>query len=283
MEIQKVTEDRLDYICAVCLDPSIGKKERDLMQEGMNDRISWIKETMKKGLEILIAFEEPQEKVIQYKWAGKMLHSDLAIHGKVPMGLIEYIPIEFALEPVRGKNSLFINCIWILPPFWNSGVGKSLVEVFIQRANKYGGATVIAYEGDKWFGTTIKYMPSNFFEKFGFEEVDRDGSRVLLYLNLGANEQPKFIYPKIKPQINTSKTEVDVFFNNQCPWSIYMRNTIENKKWKYPGFSFNFHNTNKREIIEKFGLSRGIYINGKPILKRMASWDEIETEFVKFK
>ena len=283
MEIQTITEDKLDLICAVCLDPSVDKETRDLMESGMDDRISWIKKMMPKGLEVLVALEKPRQEKIHYKWVGKMLHSDLAVHGQVPMGLLEYIPIEHTLEPVKGNDSLFINCMWILPPFWLTGVGKALIESFIERAKQYGAASVIAYDGDKWFGTSIQYMPSSFFKKFGFKEVDRDGSRVLLFLDLGTSKQPKFILPRLKVSNKSKKLNFNIFFNNQCPWSKYMVNTVKKEVEKFPNLMFNIINTDDRELIENLGISRGVCLNGNPIFNRMASWKEIKVEFDKYR
>ena len=61
---------------------------------------------------------------------------------------------------------------------------------FLDDARKVGGASVLSYEGDKWFGY-FDYMPVSFFERFGFEEVSRDETRVLLHLDLGASVKPR--------------------------------------------------------------------------------------------
>ncbi|NVM38271.1 MAG: hypothetical protein HWN81_21940 [Candidatus Lokiarchaeota archaeon] len=281
MEIQTITEDNLDFICAICLDPSVDQETRDLMDIGIDDRLCWIKKMMPKGLEILVALEIPRQEEIHYKWVGKMLHSDLAVQGQVPMGLLEFIPIEHAIEPVEGKNCLLINCMWILPPFWFKGVGKSLILSFIEKAKKYGGASVITYDGDRWFGTSIKYMPSSFFKKFGFKEVDRDGSRVLLFLDLGSSIKPKFIFPKFKRTTDNEYLTLDIFSNSQCPWSQYMINTIKNGLEKFPTLNLNIIRTNERELIEEFGISRGICLNKMLIFNRMASWEEIKTKIEK--
>ncbi|MFX1418203.1 MAG: GNAT family N-acetyltransferase [Promethearchaeota archaeon] len=278
MEIEVVTKDKLDIICSVCLDPSVDKETRDLMENGMEERICWIKDMIPKGLKIIVASEKPRDEKIHYKWVGKMLHSDLAVHGRVYMGLLEYLPIEHVLEPVDGENSLFINCMWILPPFWLMGVGKALLESFIESAMQHGGASVLAYEGDRWFGTSIKYMPTSFFKKFGFKEVDRDGSRILLYLDLGSSSPPKLIFPKFKEFHKTEKLKLTIFSNSQCPWSKYMINTIRKEVEKYSNLNLNFHHTDDSELIKDLGISRGVYLNGNPIIKRMASWEEIKLE-----
>ena len=281
LKIQKITEDELDYVRAICLDPSIGPQSTEAMRSGMTDRICWIRRMMQRGLEILVALEKPKMERIHYKWAGNMLHADLAVHRQVPKGLLESVPIEFTLEPVKGKNSLFIDCIWVLPPFWHTGVAKHLMKSFIDRAEQFGGASVLAYEGDRWFGTSIEYMPSGFFEKFGFKEVARDESRVLLHLDLGAHEKPELIYPRSKSFEKNDKIIIDALFNSQCPWSKFMiDNAVKNMR-KYPRVTVNIVKTDDRRTIEEFGLSRGICINGKPVIKRMASWKEIGTEIEK--
>lgn len=117
MKIEKITEEKLDWVSAICLDPSIGPRTREVMQSGMIDRTRWIRKMMQNGLEILVALEEPKRKRIHYKWAGYILHADLVVHGQVPKGLLESVPIEFTCEPVIGENSLFIDCVWVLPPF----------------------------------------------------------------------------------------------------------------------------------------------------------------------
>jgi GNAT superfamily N-acetyltransferase len=252
------------------------------MKNGMINRINWIKKMNPFGLDLLIAIEKPKNEIIHYKWVGKIKHSDLAVYNDVPMGLLEYIPIKHALEPVDGENSLFINCMWILPPFWNKGVGSELMNAFIDEANKLGGGSVITYDGDKWFETSINYMPSNFFKKFGFKEVDRDGTRVLLFLDLGNNNKPKLISPEKKSYKLKDKISLEIFFNSQCPWSEFMVNSIKNEMKNYPYIDFSFINTNERHVIEKYGISRGIRVNGKPLITRMATWKEIKTEIDKF-
>ncbi|MFX1287893.1 MAG: GNAT family N-acetyltransferase [Promethearchaeota archaeon] len=283
MKIIKITETEMEFIPAICLDPSVGKESIAAMQDGMSNRINWVKDMIKYGLEIFVALEEPRNEEIHYKWVGNMLHSDLAINGQVPMGLLECIPIEFALEPIIGAKSLFINCMWILPPFWGMGVGKALIKFFLKRAKHIGGASVLAYDGDKWCGTSINYMPCSFFTKFGFEEIERDDSRVLLHLDFGASALPKLIYPKIGSLKEQNKAKIDAFYNYQCPWSQLMIDDLcKNLEEEY-NLDFNTIETNSRKVIEKFGISRGLILNGKPIIKRLALWNEMKKEIQKVK
>ncbi|NHJ21969.1 MAG: GNAT family N-acetyltransferase [Candidatus Lokiarchaeota archaeon] len=281
MIVKKISKAELDFIPTICLDPSVGKESIAEMQKGMSDRLVWIKKMMEIGLEIFVALEEPKNEEIHYKWAGKMLHSDLAVNGQVPMGLLECVPIECAIEPIKGENSLFINCIWILPPFWGKGVGKALIEYLITRAKDIGGVSTIAYEGDKWCGTSINYMPFEFFKKFGLKEIERDGSRVLLHLDLGAENPPKLIYPQYENLQNERDNCLVAFYNSQCPWSKLMIDDLNKNIEENPNLQFKAIKTDNREIIQKYGISRGLIIEGKPIIKRIALWNEMQKEIKK--
>jgi N-acetylglutamate synthase-like GNAT family acetyltransferase len=253
------------------------------MKDAMDKRIEWIKTMMKIGLEIFVALEPPRNEIIHYKWAGKINHADLAIKGKVPMGLLEYLPIEHALEPVVGKNSLFINCIWILPPFWKKGVGSALIDAFLKTAQKVGAASVISYEQTKWFETSIDYMPTKFFQKYGFIEADRDEGRILLFKDFKSTPAPRFIQTNLKTKPESKKNIMNIFCNDQCPWSAYMIQDIRDGLKHYKDVNMNRIFTNTRKSIEQWGISRGICLNNKILSKRMASWNQIKRKIDEFK
>jgi GNAT superfamily N-acetyltransferase len=273
MQIHEVSREEIDLVAAVCLDPSIPPKWREAMKPCMKIRKKWLEVMMGKGLRVLVALENPNV-VIDSLSVQNAKFKEMAVHGRFPKGLLEYVPIEFAPEPVKGEKSLFINCIWVVPPFWHSNVARALMERFIEKAKTCGSASVLAYEGDKWFGF-FPYMPASFFKRFGFKEVDRDETRVLLHLDLGANQKPILVRPKKKVE-QSDKMVIDVFFNSQCPWSGWMVDRIKRNARKYDAM-VNAINTDDRKVIEEYGISRGVRIDGIPIVKRMASWKEIES------
>jgi len=272
IQIRDLSPEELDYVARLCVDPGIPQKWRKEMTPAMDVRKEWLKTMMRKGLRISVALEKGED-VLRSLGARNKKIRELIVCGNVPKGLIEYAPIEFAPEPVKGERSLFMDCVWVLPPFWHGGVAKSLVEKFIEDAKTYGGASVLAYEGDKWFGF-FPYMPMSFFKKFGFTEVGRDESRVLLHLDLGADKPPKLIHPRIKRIAKGDKLVVDVFFNSQCPWSRWMVDKVKRNVRRHNAI-VNEINTDNRRVIEKYGMSRGVCINGEPVFKRMAPWKEI--------
>ena len=283
MEIKKVTNKELIYIPAICLDPSVGKDGKEAMSNAIDKRMEWIKEMMKKGLELFIALEEPRDEVLNYKWVGKINHRDLAINDKVPMGLLESIPIEYALEPIVGKDILFINCMWILPPFWGQGVGKALLTAFTKNAKNVGAASVIAYDKEHWFGTTIEYMPMNFFKKNNFIEVDREGGRVLMFLDFKNSNPPKFLSSNPNLEKKIQKLCINIFCNDQCPWSSFMVKEFQEGIKSCENIEINIIKTNKKKTIEKFGISRGVILDDNPVFKRMVTWDQVKQEIDKLK
>lgn len=137
---------------------------------------------------------------------------------------------------------------------------------------------MLAYESDKWFGTSLKYMPSSFFKKSGFKEVSRDGTRVLLHLDLGARKSSMLVFPKKRVIGEKGETVMDVFCNSQYPWCGRMVDKIRRSMRK----KLNMINTDRRDFIEQFGVARGIFINGEPVIKRMTSWKEIKSALNKF-
>ncbi len=244
--------DELQYVSYLCL-WGISRRQKEAMKGHMEKRLKWIEEMLSKGLDIIVALGPRKSK----------------------KGLIEYLPIEMAPEPVKGKNSLLINCIWVLPRFMKAGIGKGLMQHFLDDARKVGGASVLSYEDDKWFGY-FDYMPASFFKRFGFREVSRDETRVLLHLNLGANITPRLLTPKSRRIEKKGKPVVDIFCNSQCPWCGWMADETR-RNMKGSNTTLRLINTDSREAIEEFGLARGISINGSPVIKRMAAWTEIKS------
>ncbi len=252
LEFHKITADELPYVSYLCL-WGVSQKQKDAMKRHMATRLKWIEEMWSKGLAIVVALGPRKSK----------------------KGLIEYLPIEIAPEAVKGKNSLLINCIWVLPRFMKAGVGKGLMQHFLADARNVGGASVLSYEGAKWFGY-FDYMPASFFKRFGFKEISRDDTRVLLHLDLGAHAAPRLLTPRSQRIERKGTTVVDIFCNSQCPWCGWMADEVC-RKVKGSGITFKVINTDNREAIEEFGLARGISINGRPAIKRMAAWREIKS------
>ncbi len=230
-----------------------------VMTPYMEVRKRWLKDMAEKGLWVAVAFGAD---------GGKQ-------------GLVESVPIEWAAEPVSGEGSLFINCLWVLPCYWKPGVGTALMEHVITcarndgRARRAGGVTALAYEKDRWFGY-FSYMPAGFFRRFGFSEVDRDGSRVLLHLDFGGARRPSLMRPRTRPDVLGASTThvVEVLYSSQCPWSGWMIDGIRSHLGKLD-VDVRLVNTDDRAVIEEYGLTRGVCVDGRPLITRLASGREV--------
>ena len=60
-----------------------------------------------------------------------------------------------------------------------------------------------------------------------------------------------------------------------------MINNIKTGVKNYQLISVSIVNTDSRELIEAYRISRGVKINGRPVIWRMASWNEIKIEIDK--
>jgi GNAT superfamily N-acetyltransferase len=274
MEIKELKEDELDLAVLPCVDPNF----RRTLKQGMALRKEFLRKKMRKGLSILVALEESVGKEkIDYPGVGEVKTKDLSVKGKIIAGLIEYSPIENANFPVKGENLAFIDCIWVIPPFWQKGVAKNLMENFLERthAQNFSGTAVIAYEKESWW-EFFDYMPSWFFQKFGFRQVERDGNSILMLKNYKDVQPPKFISAKPKSTSMHRKTKVELFWSNQCPYSWWVKKLAEKEFSKSSDIELSFVNTDDRKTVEKSGITFGLKVNGKIIYNRMSSWDEIK-------
>lgn len=93
VRIVEFSGDNLDLVDGLCLHPDDPHKMLEVMTPYMEARKVWLQDMVIKGLHLAVALGADEQK----------------------LGLMECVPIEQAAEAVRGANSLFINCLWVLP------------------------------------------------------------------------------------------------------------------------------------------------------------------------
>lgn len=269
----------------LCLHPEDPPRMLRVMEPYMERRRAWLLRMADRGLRVAVAVGDDGEK----------------------RGLVEYVPIEWAAEPVRGHGSLFVNCLWVLPRYWKTGVGGALLEHVIALArhasprapsttaptglpvppSNTAGVTLLGYERDRWFGY-FPFMPAAFFKRWGFSEVDRDGTRVLLHLGVGGDWGGRRPYPDAQapsraPSLMRAPTRnvetgarhlVEVLFSSQCPWSGWMIDGVV-RTLRHPEVEVRLVNTDERGVVEEYGLTRGVCLDGRPLIKRLASGREV--------
>lgn len=92
--------------------------------------------------------------------------------------------------------------------------------------------------------------------------------------------------PKKRVTGERGKIALNVFCNRQCPWCGWMvdriKRNVMSARRKYSDVTINVINTDKRDVIEQFGVARGVFIDGEPVIKRMALWKEIKSALDRF-
>ena len=221
MEIKELKGDELDLAVLPCADPGF----RKTLNQGIALRKDFLRKMMKKGLSILVVSEDQKgREKLDYPGVGEVRTEDLSSKGKIIAGLIEYLPIEETNFPVSGKNLAFIHCIWVIPPFWRNGIARNLMQTFFEKTHdlNFSGAAVIAYEKESWWGF-FDYMPSWFFQKSGFTQVERDGNSILMLKDYKDAKPPKFILSERKSTSNPGKANAVLFWSAQCPYSWWVK------------------------------------------------------------
>jgi len=232
MEIRDLQEVDLKDV----IEPCICEESNKQFAAGAPAKLMWLKEIIKKGLMAKIAYEEEN-----------------------PIGFIDYIPIEHAPAAITGKNLIYLNCIYVIRPFWGKGYREALLKAAEKEASNLSkGMVVTAYDHKHWF------FPMAFFKKYGYKEVDRRGKRVLMMKEFEPVESPKFLDLKYKPKLVPNKVVVDAFWNGLCPHSTVVIARLRKVCAEFERtVILREVRTFKWEIFEKYRISFGIFINGE--------------------
>lgn len=176
---------------------------------------------------------------------------------------VEYIPIEKVWKPVKGKNYMFINCLWVAGKFKGQGVATKLLKECVDDAKKQemDGVAVITSNKVKPFLTDKKFYLHN-----GFEVIDTAGSYFEL-LTLKFNKEgkdPKFT-KSAKIGVCTNKNGFTYVFSNQCP---FMEGVAEDMKRvaQKKDIKFKIEKITSAKEAQNTGScfgTLGLYYNGK--------------------
>jgi GNAT superfamily N-acetyltransferase len=165
-----------------------------------------------------------------------------------------------AYELPKGRFAA-IYCEWVQRRWQGQGLGRLLFERFLDdmRREQVEGILVETSdrEGQMYYGD---FLPR------GFTQVFEQGGQRLLYLPLSRPEvQVKPLKPLLKPG-KKRPVEIDVLYGYLCPYEVsthllvrqvareYGLQVVLREIWLTP------------ETLGKYGVSRGIFINGRQVL-----------------
>ena len=107
-------------------------------------------------------------------------------------------------------------------------------------------------------------MPASFFKKLGYQEVERQGSTVMMLKAFELVDPPNMHKLNYKPKLIEGKMVVDVFWNPICLTSIIEIQRVREVCTEYGDkVILREFNCGGKEVLEKYQTSRALFFNGK--------------------
>ena len=190
----------------------------------------------------------------------KGLHLLIAYEGTTPVGHLEYLPIEYAPRPVQGEGFTFIDCLYVQPQARGRGIGSALLRECEDRARK-ASSGLVAIANANW-----PPAPYSFFTAHDFITVAEDHGAQLMVKAWSKVVTPRFLTRHYEPMKSSQpdQVSVDIFWCGQCPHWVKARDRLTQIAHEYGDqIKIRGINTDERSMIEAWGISEGIFINGQ--------------------
>lgn len=214
------------------------------MKEAGDHKACWYRKYSEKGLRVKIALDD----------------ADAAI------GMVQYLPIEESI--VEGTDLYFIPCIWVhghkngVGNRQGSGVGSALLEAAERDAEALGAKGMAA-----WGVSLPFWMKASWFKKHGYQKADRDSISLLLVKRFIPDvEAPQWIRRRKSVPTRPGKVTVSAFTNGWCQ----VQNIVFERVKRACGeigdrVVFESYDTSEQSIFLEWGISDGVFIDGKKI------------------
>lgn len=151
-------------------------------------------------------------------WLTDRLDEGLVFLKSVDRGkcFIEYIPAEFAWNPIAADGYTYIDCLWVSGSFKGHGYSNDLLSYCIDDSRAKGrlGLCILSSEKKKPFLADPKYLTHK-----GFSVCDEaDNGILLMYLPFDENaEKPRFRECARRPHID--EPGYVLYYTHQCPFN----------------------------------------------------------------
>lgn len=236
--IQDLTPAYHDTYCCCLEDWS-----NDIKDAG-NHKACWYEKYKHKGLAVKIALNERNEAV----------------------GMIQTLPLEESF--VQGHDLIFVLCIWVhghkqgLGNYQGIGIGEQLLAAAENDAREKGAHGMAA-----WGLWMPFWMKASWYKKYGYRKADRDGLTLLVWKPFtDYAEPPVWIRPKQKPPIATGKVTVAAFINGWCPAQNIIFERAKRACAQFgDAVEFLEYDTSDRDTFMQWGISDGVFLNGRPV------------------
>jgi GNAT superfamily N-acetyltransferase len=269
IRVRQAQPTEFDDIAAFCA----GRAKDPVTRAIKRRRRQWLQEMEPRGLKILVALEPGRRRYIDFG-GERMSRDELTLLADgLAVGILEYQPIEETLYPVKGRGYFFVDCIWVLPPFTGSGVGRALMEGIVRRARVVeSGIATIAWKGtnpaDDW-----SYMPADFFRAFGFDAVEEDGDRVLMAVSYGLREKPHLV-----PVQRLNDESITFLCHPSCPASMWAAEEVRDIAAGASEREIKIVEVEGRTGSHRCGALFGVCAGGRVAVNRLAFADDVNAE-----
>lgn len=151
-------------------------------------------------------------------WLTDRLDEGLVFLKSVDRGkcFIEYIPAEFAWNPIAADGYTYIDCLWVSGSFKGHGYSNDLLSYCIDDSRAKGrlGLCILSSEKKKPFLADPKFLTHK-----GFSVCDEaDNGILLMYLPFDENaEKPRFRECARRPHID--EPGYVLYYTHQCPFN----------------------------------------------------------------
>jgi GNAT superfamily N-acetyltransferase len=182
---------------------------KNIKQEGYKRKTDWLKKRFKEGMKVKI-LESPEDGTV---------------------GMIEYVPGEYAWRPVEAKGDMFIHCIFVVfKKLKGKGYGSALVKESLKDAKtqKMHGVAVVIRKGTWMAGKEL-------FLKLGFEIVDKASPDFELLVKKFKKSAPS---PRFKGDWEKRLAKygkgITIICSDQCPYNAkFIKEIIETAQNTY--------------------------------------------------
>jgi GNAT superfamily N-acetyltransferase len=232
-------EDRYEPLFCKCLEDWSAE-----MEEAGDSKKLWLDKKKQEGLRVRLARDG---------------------NGDI-VGMIQYAPVE--KSPILGENLYYVYCIWVhghkkgVGNRQGKGIGTMLLDAAESDARSLGAAGMAA-----WGIVLPFFMRSKWFRKHGYKKADRDGMIELVWKPFSELAIPPKLYKvRKKPGKKPGVVSVTCFRNGWCPAQNLTVERVRRAVSEYPGrIEFREIDTEDRERLEEWGISDGVYVDGKEL------------------
>ncbi len=181
-------------------------------------------------------------------------------------GMIQYLPVEHSM--FRGSDLYVVLCIWVhghkegRGNFQNKGMGKALLRAAEEDCRELGAAGLAAWG----LGIPV-WMKASWFRKQGYRVVDKNGMMRLVWKPFREDAvPPRFVKPKKKPSKGKGVVDITLLKNGWCPaMNLAYERTLRASGQFEGKVELTRYDTLDREVFEEWGISDGIFIDGREL------------------